>query len=47
MSFASVMVYVDPEQQEEGQIAVTEGIAGGFGASIIGIAAIATEPPGS
>lgn len=45
MSFASIMVYVDPEQQEEGQIAVAEAIAGGFGAPLIGVAAIATEPP--
>ncbi|WFU70584.1 MULTISPECIES: universal stress protein [unclassified Bradyrhizobium] len=44
MSFASVMVYVHPEQQEEGQIAVAEGIARGFEASILGVAAIATEP---
>lgn len=44
MSFASVMVYVDPEQQEEGQIAVAAGIARGFGATILGVAAIATEP---
>jgi len=44
MSFASVMVYVDPEQQEEGQIAVAEGVASGFGASILGVSAIATEP---
>jgi nucleotide-binding universal stress UspA family protein len=45
MSFASVMVHVDPEQQEEGQIAVAEGIARGFGASILGISAVAIEPP--
>lgn len=45
MSFASIMVYVDPEQQEEGQIAIAEGIAGEFGASILGISAVAIEPP--
>ncbi len=45
MSFASVMVYVDPEQQEEGQIAVAEGIASSFEASLLGVSAIATEPP--
>ncbi|MCP3463376.1 universal stress protein [Bradyrhizobium sp. CCGUVB23] len=39
------MVYVNPEQQEEGQSAVAEGIAGGFEASLLGVAAIATEPP--
>ena len=45
MSFASIMVYVDPEQQQEGQIAVAEGIAGRFGASLIGVTAIPVEPP--
>lgn len=45
MSLASIMVYVDPEQQEEGQIALAEGIASGFDASLVGISAIAVEPP--
>ncbi|MBR0733251.1 universal stress protein [Bradyrhizobium japonicum] len=45
MSLASVMVYVDPKQQEEGQIAVAEGIAGGFGASLVGVSAVAVEAP--
>ncbi|MCA1456062.1 universal stress protein [Bradyrhizobium sp. BRP22] len=45
MSLANVMVYVDPQQQEEGQIRVAEGIATKFGASIIGVSAFAVEPP--
>ena len=44
MSFASVMVYVEPKQQEEGQIAVAEGLASSFGASILAVSAIAVEP---
>ncbi|MEW6147659.1 MAG: universal stress protein [Bradyrhizobium sp.] len=45
MSLASVMVYVDPEQQDEGQIAVAEAVANGFGAALLGVSAIATDPP--
>jgi nucleotide-binding universal stress UspA family protein len=45
MSLASVMVYVDSEQQEEGQVAVAEGIANSFGASLIGVSAVAIDPP--
>jgi nucleotide-binding universal stress UspA family protein len=45
MSFANVMVYVDPQQQEEGQIRVAEAIANRFEASIIGVSAFAIEPP--
>lgn len=45
MSLASVMVYVDPEQQDEGQIAVAEAVANGFGAALIGVSAIASDPP--
>lgn len=45
MSFANVMVYVDPEQQEEGQIRVAEAIAKRFGGAVIGVSAFAVEPP--
>jgi nucleotide-binding universal stress UspA family protein len=45
MSFANVMVYVDPQQQEEGQIRVAEAVATRFDASIIGVSAFAIEPP--
>ncbi|PJG51233.1 universal stress protein [Bradyrhizobium forestalis] len=45
MSLASVMVYVDSEQQDEGQIAVAEAVANDFGAALLGVSAIATEPP--
>ncbi|RXH29372.1 MULTISPECIES: universal stress protein [Bradyrhizobium] len=45
MSLASVMVYVDSQQQDEGQIALAEGIANNFGAALLGISAVAIEPP--
>ncbi|PIT02052.1 hypothetical protein TSA1_15730 [Bradyrhizobium nitroreducens] len=45
MSIASVMVYVDTEQQEAGQVAVADSIASGFEASILGVSAVAVQPP--
>jgi len=46
MSFTNVMVYVDPQQQqEEGQIRVAETIAKRFDGSVIGVSAFAIEPP--
>ncbi|MDH6256468.1 universal stress protein [Bradyrhizobium sp. BR13661] len=45
MSVASVMVYVDSEQQASGQVAVAESIAKRFGASLLGVSAVAVEPP--
>lgn len=45
MSLASVMVYVDPEQQDEGQIAVAETVASRFEAALMGVSAIAIDPP--
>jgi nucleotide-binding universal stress UspA family protein len=45
MSFANVMVYVDPQQQEEGQIRVAEAIAKQFDGAVIGVSAFAVEPP--
>lgn len=45
MSFTNVMVYVDPQQQEEGQIRVAEAVARRFGGSVTGICASAVEPP--
>lgn len=45
MSFANVMVYVDPQQQEEGQIRVAEAIAKKFGGAVIGVSAFAVAPP--
>lgn len=45
MSIASVMVYVDTEQQEAGQVAVAESIATRFDASILGVSAVAVQPP--
>ncbi len=45
MTVASVMVYVDPNQQAEGQIRVARDVAGWFEASLIGISAFAVEPP--
>ncbi|MDA9520545.1 hypothetical protein XI06_09240 [Bradyrhizobium sp. CCBAU 11434] len=45
MSVASVMVYVDSEQQEAGQVAVARGIARTFEAAVLGVSAVAVEPP--
>jgi nucleotide-binding universal stress UspA family protein len=45
MSFSNVMVYVDPQQQEEGHIRVAETVAKRFGGSIVGVSAFAVEPP--
>ena len=45
MTIASVMVYVDPEQQAEGQVRVARDIADRFGAALIGVSAVAVEPP--
>lgn len=45
MLLANVMVYVDPRQQDEGQIRVAEKIADRFHASIIGVSASAIDPP--
>lgn len=45
MSIASVMVYVDTEQQEAGQVAVADSVASRFEASILGVSAMAVQPP--
>lgn len=45
MTIATVMVYVDPEQQAEGQVRVARNVADRFGASLIGVSAVAVEPP--
>jgi nucleotide-binding universal stress UspA family protein len=45
MSIASVMVYVDTAQQEAGQVAVADNIASRFEASILGVSAVAVQPP--
>lgn len=45
MSFANVLVYVDPQQQEEGHVRVAEAVARRFGGAIIGVSAFAVEPP--
>ncbi|HMM90348.1 universal stress protein [Bradyrhizobium sp.] len=45
MSFANVMAYVDPQQQEEGHIRVAEAIAKRFDGSVIGVSAFAVKPP--
>lgn len=44
MTVATVMVYVDPEQQAEEQVRVARAIATRFDASLIGISAFAVEP---
>ena len=45
MYLANVMVYVAPQQQDEGQVRVAEGIADKFHASLIGVSASAIDPP--
>lgn len=45
MTIATVMVYVDPEQQAEGQVRIARDVADRFGASLIGVSAFAIEPP--
>ena len=45
MTIATVMVYVDPAQQAEGQVRVAKDIANKFGASMIGVSAMAVPPP--
>ncbi|WP_038959610.1 universal stress protein [Bradyrhizobium japonicum] len=44
MSVATVMVYVDPTQQAEGQVRVARGVANKFGASLVGVSALEVEP---
>jgi hypothetical protein len=44
MTVATVMVYVDPAQQAEGQMRVARSIATKFDASLIGVSAFAVEP---
>ncbi|UGX97974.1 universal stress protein [Bradyrhizobium barranii subsp. barranii] len=45
MTIATVMVYVDPEQQAEGQVRIARDVANKFEASLIGVSAFAVEPP--
>ncbi|WP_024341984.1 universal stress protein [Bradyrhizobium japonicum] len=45
MTIATVMVYVDPDQQAEGQVRIARDVADRFGASLIGVSAFAVEPP--
>jgi len=45
MTVAAVMVYVDPEQQAEGQVRIAREVAIKFGASMIGVSAWAVAPP--
>jgi len=45
MTIATVMVYVDPEQQAEGQVRIARDAANKFAASLIGVSAFAVEPP--
>lgn len=44
MAINTVMVYVDPAQQAEGQVRVARCVATRFGASIVGVSAFAVEP---
>ena len=45
MTITTSMVYVDPAQQAEKQVRVARDLANRFGASIIGVSALAIPPP--
>ena len=45
MTIATVMVHVDPAQQAEEQVRVARQVAERFGASMIGVSALAVPPP--
>jgi nucleotide-binding universal stress UspA family protein len=45
MTIATVMIHVDPAQQAEEQVRVARDVAARFGASIIGVSALALPPP--
>ncbi|MBU6462207.1 MAG: universal stress protein [Bradyrhizobium sp.] len=45
MTIRTVMVYVDAAQQAEEQVRVARDVANRFGASIIGVSALAIPPP--
>ena len=45
MTIATIMVYVDPAQQAEEQVRVARAVAKMFGASVIGVSAMAVPPP--
>ncbi|MDH6259090.1 universal stress protein [Bradyrhizobium sp. BR13661] len=45
MTIATVMVYVDPEQQAEGQVRVARDLADRYRARLVGVSAFAVEPP--
>src|SRR5262249_8834160 len=45
MTITTIMVHVDAEQQAEEQVRVARDAANRFGASIIGVSALAVPPP--
>jgi hypothetical protein len=45
MSYATVMVYVDADRTSEQYIRISESLANKFNATLIGLAAIAIQPP--
>ncbi len=45
MTIATVMVYVDPAQQAEGQVRIARDVAKRFDACLVGVSAFAVEPP--
>jgi len=45
MTIATIMVYVDPAQYAEEQVGVARDAANKFGASMIGVSALAVPPP--
>ena len=45
MSYAALMVYVEPDEAPEGRIRLAAGLADRFGATLIGLSARAIPPP--
>ena len=45
MSYAVVMVYVEPDEAREGRVRLAASLADKFGATLIGVSARAIPPP--
>ena len=45
MSYAALMVYVEPDEAPEGRVRLAAGLADKFGAALIGLSARSIAPP--
>jgi hypothetical protein len=45
MSYATIMIYVEPDEGAEGHVRLAAGLADKFGATLIGLSARAIPPP--